>query len=732
MKKRKIIVTLGPSSLTKQVVKKMDILGVDIFRINLSHVEINEFEKTIKMVKEWTDKPVCPDSEGAQLRTGNINGNNIHLVTGSTISFIDLSGNKDKAVIPLNVQNPGELLSLGDLLRIDFNSVIVQISEVDGINMLARVIKGGEVGSNKGISVDRPIIMPRFTNKDISAFKISKKLGLDTFFLSFCSSGEDVRALRKLFDYPIKVISKIESNRGLNNLSSICKESDGILIDRGDLSRDVPLTKIAFAQSYILDTAKRLDVPAFVATNLIESMVEKSEPNRAEINDIVQTLESGADGLVLAAESAIGKYPTECVKVISSLIKEVDTKPAQVDLEYLLNPPSDNIIPPHGGQFVEQIIPYEKGLQIDILPIIKVNQRVESDVIQITNGAYSPLDRFMNQDELDSVLDKNELLDGTVWPMPILFQLDEQQKKESINNGQLALKSERTGKVFAVIEVEKIEEIKDLNKTARNWFGTESSKHPGVDQFFNSGSFILSGKPFLIESRTPASFPHYELTPNQTRKLFSLYGWTNIIGYHTRNVPHRGHEFIQRKALEETGSDGILISPVTGIKKKGDFSALAIIRCFEKLIEDGFYDPFGVLISSFNTYSRYSGPKEAVFTAICRKNYGCSHFIVGRDHTGVGNYYANDASQKIFDELDIGMKILKFGKASYCSKRKIITDDFQSNNFDNSMVEISGSRVRYLFQNRENVPDYLLRSSLLKELNMMMSNNLNDVFEEAK
>ena len=127
MKKRKIIVTLGPSSLTKQVVKKMDILGVDIFRINLSHVEINEFEKTIKMVKEWTDKPVCPDSEGAQLRTGNINGNNIHLVTGSTISFIDLSGNKDKAVIPLNVQNPGELLSLGDLLRIDFNSVIVQI-----------------------------------------------------------------------------------------------------------------------------------------------------------------------------------------------------------------------------------------------------------------------------------------------------------------------------------------------------------------------------------------------------------------------------------------------------------------------------------------------------------------------------------------------------------------------------------------------------------------------------
>jgi len=723
MNRKKIIATLGPSSLTKRVVKKMDILGVDIFRINLSHVDINEFENTIELVKDWTNKPVCPDSEGAQLRTGNINGNNIHLVTGSTISFIGSSGKEGKAVIPLNVQSPGELLSVGDLLRIDFNSVIVQISEVEGINILARVIKGGEVGSNKGISVDRPIIMPRFTDKDLSAFNISKKLGLDTFFLSFCSSGEDVRALRELFDYPIKVISKIESNRALNNLSSICKESDGILIDRGDLSRDVPLTKIAFAQSYILDTAKRLDVPSFVATNLVESMVEKSEPNRAEINDIVQTLENGADGLVLAAESAIGKYPTECVRVISSLIKEVDTKPDQVDLEYLLNPPSDNIIPPHGGQFVQQIMPYEEGLEIDALPIITVNQRVESDVIQITNGTYSPLNRFMNQDELDSVLDKNELLDGTVWPMPILFQLNEQQKKDSTNNGQLALKSERTGQVFAIIEVQKIEKLKDINKTAMNWFGTDNSKHPGVMQFFNSGRFILSGKPFLLGSQKQVSSPHYELTPIQTRELFNLYGWSNIIGYHTRNVPHKGHEYIQRKALEKTHADGIFISPVTGIKKQGDFTAAAIIRCFEKLVSEGFYNPFETLIGSFNTYSRYSGPREAVFTAICRKNYGCNYFIVGRDHTGVGNYYSNDSSQKIFDKINIGMNILKFDKASYCSKRKIITDDFNDFKYKNTNIEISGSGLRDMIINSKKIPDYYFRPSLLNELRIMIKND---------
>jgi len=724
-----IIATLGPSSLFERIVKKMDVLGVDLFRINLSHVSIDEFEKTIKMVKNWTEKPVCIDTEGAQLRTGNIKDDSLLLRTGSTIKFGDLSENKsDKVLIPLNVQTPAELLSRGDLLRIDFNSVIVQITEFEDSNILARVIKGGEVGSNKGIGVDRSVNLPTFTDKDLSAFKISKRLGLDTFFLSFCSRSKDVTALRNIFDYPIKIISKIESNIALLNLSSICKESDGILIDRGDLSRDIPLIKIAFAQSYILDTAKGMDVPAYVATNLVESMVEKPEPNRAEINDIVNTLKSGADGLVLAAESAIGKYPTECVRVVSNLIKEVDNQPTQIELQYLLEPPSGNIISPHGGRLVQQSIQIEKKSMINNLPVVTVNQKVESDIIQITNGTYSPLNRFMNQDELDLVLDKNELRDKTIWPIPILFQLNRKQKKDLIINDQIALKSERTGQVFALMNVEKLEELKDINNIAKNWFGTDNLKHPGVAQFFNSGNYILSGKPFLIEKYKPVSITNYELTPVQTRNLFGIYGWSNIVGYHTRNVPHRGHEYIQRKALEEAHADGIFISPVTGIKKQGDFTAAAIIHCFEKLIENGFYDPFGTLIGSFNTYSRYSGPKEAVFTAICRKNYGCNYFIVGRDHTGVGEFYSEDASQKIFDELDLGMKILKFEKVGYCSERKIVTDNFSTNDANNFMVDISGSKVRNLIYQGKEIADYILRSSLLKELNIMMSNNPNDVF----
>ena len=468
MKVRKIIATLGPSSLTKEIVEKMDILGVDIFRINLSHININEFEETIIKVKDWTNKPVSPDTEGAQLRTGNIYGDRLFLKTGSTIKFANSCANEeDVALIPLNVQNPGELLSIGDILRIDFNSVIVQLTEIEDSHILARVIKGEEIGSNKGIGIDRAVNLPRFTDKDLAAFKISKKLGLDNFFLSFCSSGKDVCVLRELFDYPINVISKIESNRALNNLSSICKESDGILIDRGDLSRDVHLTKIAFAQSYILDTAKVSNVPAYVATNLVESMVKNPEPNRAEINDIVNTLESGADGLVLAAESAIGKYPTECVRVISSLIKEVDTKPTHIDLKYLLNPPSNNIIPPHGRHLVKQLMPYEIGLEIDDLPVITVNKKIESDVIQITNGTYSPLDRFMNYNELQSVLGKNELRDGTIWTMPILLQLNMQQKKDLISNSEIGLKSSQTGQVFAILEIDKVEELINIKKNIK-------------------------------------------------------------------------------------------------------------------------------------------------------------------------------------------------------------------------------------------------------------------------
>ena len=715
MIRKKIIATLGPSSLKKEIVQKMDILGVDIFRLNLSHIDLNEFEKTLKIVTSWTKKIVCPDSEGAQLRTGNINGKKLNLIKGSTIKIVGSSKKLRGVSIQLNLKKPEKLLSVGDLLRIDFNSVVVQITKVESSNIFARIIKGGEIGSNKGIGIDRPVILPRFTEKDISAFKISKKLGVDTFFLSFCSKGEDVLELRKMFDYPIKVISKVESNIALLNLSSICKESDSILIDRGDLSRDVPLTKISFAQSYILEIAKSLKVPAYVATNLVESMIDNSEPTRAEVNDIVHTLESGASGLVLAAETAIGTHPVECVRIISNFLKVVDKKPPKIDIEYLVRHPSGNIILPHGGQLVKQFITKEKEIEISKLPIIKVNDKIESDIFQIANGTYSPLDRFMDYDELQTVLNRNMLRNDIVWTIPILFQVKKNPITKANNKKEIALRSENTGQIFSILKLEKIEELKNKNKIALDWFGTDDINHPGVNNFLNGGDYILSGKPFLLENYKSSQGHNYELTPTQTRNLFSLNNWSEIIGYHTRNIPHKGHEYIQRKSLEETNADGIFISPVTGMKKNNDFTAEVIISCYEKLIQDGFYNPFGVLLGSFNTFSRYSGPREAVFTAICRKNFGCNHFIVGRDHTGVGNYYSSDASQKLFDVLDIGMKILTFGEVGYCTNKKSIIDYPSINK-----LEISGSKIRNLISNNQGFPHYLLSPVITKQLKQML------------
>ena len=725
-----IIATLGPSSLSKDVVKKMDRTGVDIFRINLSHVDIDDFEETIMKIKSWTDKTICPDTEGAQLRTGNIKNNDLYLEIGSIINFTHSTYNKNKNNITLNIVNPDELLAVGDLLRIDFDSVITQIIKIDKTNILARVIKSGNVGSNKGIAVDRSISLPRFTKKDLMAFEISKQLKLETFSLSFCSSGEDVLALRQLFDYRINVISKVESDEALKNLSSISKESDALLIDRGDLSRNVPLTKIAFAQSYILENAKKTDIPVYVATNLVESMVKNPEPNRAEINDIVQTLQGGAKGLVLAAESAIGLYPIECVRVLSSLIKEINKKPKITNLNYLLNDSVDEIIKPHGGKIIQQFISEKDKNNINMLQTIIVDQKIESDVIQIANGTYSPISKFMNYDELVSVLNNNELANGIVWTMPIIFQIDEDQRKKCINNSQLALKSEITGELFAIIEIDDIEKVKQSNKIAKLWFGTDEMRHPGVKNFMKNGKYILSGSPYLIKEYNQMSGPKYDLSPIQTRNLFRLYRWSDIIGYHTRNIPHKGHEYIQMKALEETNADGIFISPVTGMKKNNDFTAEVIISCYEKLIQDGFYNPFGVLLGSFNTFSRYSGPREAVFTAICRKNYGCNHFIVGRDHTGVADYYSSQDLKKYFNNFDLGMNILFYNKVSYCPKRNIYTDDFQDDSLNMNKLELSGSLIRKYILNGENMPEYLMRPSIFNKLLKLIKQNPKEIFHK--
>jgi len=737
MNKKLIFATIGPTSMSKEIIQKMDESGVDIFRINLSHTESCEFETIVNQVSKWTRKPVCPDTEGAQLRTGIVYLNELIIKTNDIITLVGKENKLSNNVIPLNIVSPENIFFVGDLVKIDFEEVLIQIIDVSEKAVIGEVITGGIIRSNKGISIDRQIELPYFTEKDLEVIRITNRLKIKTIFLSFCCNGESIKQLRNFFNYNINIISKVESQSGLINIDEICKYSDGILIDRGDLSRDVAIEKIAFAQSFILEKGKFHCTPVYTATNFLESMIEKPKPTRAEINDIVSTLTNGGSGIVLAAETAIGKYPVDCVRIVSRIIKEFDNPKYfsngmfnNQSVDYLLSLSMDGIIRPHGGgELVQQNISKIDFKKIKSLPSLKIDEKTISDIVQISEGVYSPLTGFMNTEEINSVLSDYKLLTGETWTLPIILQITQSDVAKLPQNGNTLLIDSKNGEAVGILDIQSIENINSENYI-KNWFGTNDENHPGVKEMINRGNYIVSGKTFLFTSYRHLTKKHHEYSPKQTREIFYHNGWYNIVGFHTRNIPHAGHEYIQKKALELSNADAILLSPVTGLKKSGDFSSEVIINCYQKLIKRGIYKPKGALLSAFNTYSRYAGPREAVFTAICRKNFGCNNFIIGRDHTGVGGFYPADASQKIFDRLDLGMEILTFDNASYCTERKKITNDFKDSKYDHSRIEISATSIRDYLRKSEEIPSYLIRSELLEFLQDMYKNEPKNIFCE--
>lgn len=725
MKNTKIIVTVGPASLHEKSIKKMHELGVDLFRINLSHTKLEDIEKVAIKLRQWTDKPICFDTEGAQLRTGEMPNERIEFHRNETVIFVHDTHQRKEREITLALSSAFNLLHPGDILKIDFQGLTIHILEVTSEKITARVLNGGIAKSNKGISVDRGIYFPPFTPKDIAAFEIAKSLNIKDIALSFTSSKEDVCKLRSFFNYPIHVISKVESRLALDNLDGIINEADSILIDRGDLSRDVPLERIIAAQRYILKAAAPHSVPVFIATNLMESMIGQNAPTRAEVHDIVSSLDSGASGLVLAAETAIGKYPVECVIGLSKIIKNYEVYKKTNDREFLFDYNDHSLVTPHGGRLISQHFTSDIE-QLKTMRSLTVSEDILSDVLQICEGTYSPIDGFMDMNALTNVLLKNQYTDGSIWTLPILMQVSENIINSIGSNEEIRLISELDNECYAILKVNKIEKISSMIEIAKQWFGTDDPKHPGVDKFFKQGPYILSGKPFLIKKPLRQFSSRYELCPKKTRSLFHDLGWQKIVGFHTRNVAHRGHEYIQKKALEITGADGIFISPVVGTKKKGDFDSLLVLRCYEELIRTGVYNPFGAILGAFNTYSRYSGPREAIFTAICRKNFGCSDFIVGRDHTGVGNFYAPDESIRFLKKFDLGINIVSFGTVSYCDKCNGFNETCSHS--DTIRQGLSGTALRDFLVTQKEIPDFLIRPEIKKVLKYFETTTSQDLF----
>ncbi len=318
-----LICTLGPSSLKDRIIPQLEALGVTSFRINMSHTDIANLEHVIHFIQKCTKVPICLDTEGAQIRTG-LMGEAVSVEEGSPVRLVPEPIKGDVHTIPLTPGYAIERMGPGTWMSIDFDSVILQIDRISGSGAEATIVTGGEVGSRKAVTAFPAPQLPTFSEKDLLAIRIAMQNDVHEYALSYCDHQSAVIRLREMIGPKDTIIAKIESRDGVRNLGEIARHADRILIDRGDLSREVRLEAIPLLQKAIIRKANALGIPVYVATNLLESMVTRRSPTRAEVNDVINTLLDGANGLVLAAETAIGKYPVEAARMIATLLKEYE------------------------------------------------------------------------------------------------------------------------------------------------------------------------------------------------------------------------------------------------------------------------------------------------------------------------------------------------------------------------------------------------------------------------
>lgn len=703
--KIKLLCTLGPVSLNEKTIVRLDEIGVDIFRINLSHTEIEYLIPVIEEIKRYTKKPICLDTEGAQVRTGYVENNSIYLEDNSIVEIVSekVIGNSSKISF-----TPGFVvreIEPGDLISVDFDSVLLQAMGKNNNSVTAKVISAGFVGSNKAVTIDHDVNLPAMSDKDKEAVCIGRRHGISHFALSFAGSRQAVEEFRKACGKEVFIISKIESKRGLANVEEICQVSDALLIDRGDLSREEPIDKIPFIQKLIIQKARVHKVPVYVATNLLESMIKNKKPTRAEANDVANTLLDGAQGLVLAAETAIGAHPVNCASMISQMIKHFHDVSRGISLEDLQRKESFLLVEPHGGVLINRLRGNSSWAGPHRYKTIQVGINDLLNAEQIAIGTFSPLEGFMNKTQLESVLENYRLPNGTIWPLPITLQIAKQQVR-CLNVGDtVAIADQQTGDIYAFLHIDDIYGY-DLDKMSKDIFGTNDDSHPGVEALKKEGNYFIGGEVDLIR-RLPLEYKHYGLMPRQVRAIFESKGWSRVVGFHTRNVIHRVHEHIQMLAFQQHHCDGLFIHPAVGPKKKGDYQPGIILKSCE-LMMDKYYPKGKVVLSAFQSYSRYCGPREAVFTALCRKNFGCSHFIVGRDHTGVGNYYSLNAAHKLFKQLgDIGIVPIFFNAVHYCKKCNEYVNRCKHGN--SQMTTISGTEGREILKEGKYPPEWFMR-----------------------
>ena len=365
---------------------------------------------------------------------------------------------------------------------------------------------------------------------------------------------------------------------------------------------------------------------------------------------------------------------------------------------------------PHGGKLINRLVKKESS-DVAELPKIEINTDLSEDVLNISNGVFSPLEGFLYDNDLESVVKEKRLADDTPWTIPILLDFDKQDIKD-LKEGDAVLLTNKENGVLAQLDIDEIYTY-DKKTLAQEIYHTKDTDHPGVANVYNMKQLLIGGKITLLDSKT-RQFDNYNLSPRETRFLFKEKGWREIVAFQTRNPPHIGHEYVQKTAL--TFVDGVLINPIIGRKKVGDFKDEVILSSYEALMKH-YYLKERAVMSILRTSMKYAGPREAIHHAIMRKNFGCTHFIVGRDHAGVGNYYGPYDAHEIFSEFpDLGIIPVFFRSFSRCTKCDSVVNDKICPHDQKYHINFSGKKIREILTNGEIPSEDMMRKEVAEAI----------------
>ncbi|HYY66554.1 MAG TPA: sulfate adenylyltransferase [Nitrososphaeraceae archaeon] len=368
---------------------------------------------------------------------------------------------------------------------------------------------------------------------------------------------------------------------------------------------------------------------------------------------------------------------------------------------------SNSIPPPHGGKLINRSNLTKRNLNGMFL--IEVSNDLRNDIENIADGIFSPLEGFIGHDDFQSIIKFGRLKNDLAWTIPIVLDVDEQtaRKMKDAKEVTMAIGTDH----FGVLQVEEVYSFNRL-ATAKSIYQTDDPRHPGVTKMLHMKEWLIAGKIEIIKRFSDFQLRKHRMNPCETRSEIQRRRWKTVVGFQTRNIPHIAHEMLQKAALNIY--DGLFVNPLIGKKKKGDFKDELILKAYEILMEN-YYPKNRAMFVTLHTEMRYAGPKEAIHHAIMRKNFGCSHFIVGRDHAGIEDYYRPFAAQEIFtDYPDLGIQPIFFPAFYYCKKCLSYANERTCPHGLEFREELSGTKMRKMVVSGEIPAENLIRPEIAK------------------